>query len=133
MALVQRIPLGVLAVGFTLNYDNIIKVFCVLVCTLQRGGRWVPVRKCRRASSLNGPRLSAAGGHSSRLAGWQAGSLRVDDAEGFSKRFSASMSPPIFPFTCRATRTHTPSAHRIIVHATRARLPYRQRRHYLRT
>jgi len=59
-------------------------------------------------------------------------------AEGFSKRFSASVSPPPHFSAAHLSRdTHIrrlPSAHRrIIIRATRARLPYRRRRHYLRT
>lgn len=77
--------------GFALNYDNIIKVFCILVRTGPAAGP-SPVRKCRRASSLNGPRLSAAArGRQAGVHSRAAAYVRMDAAaaaEGFSNRFS---------------------------------------------
>jgi len=117
--------------GFApLNYDNIIKVFCILVRTGPAAGP-SPVRKCRRASSLNGPRLSAAarGRQACTLGQQQLTCAWTPPPRGsqiVSPTATAASPSASFPLTCRATRTHAERA-------TRARPPYRRRRHYLRT
>jgi len=109
MARVQGIPLGALAVGFALNYDNIIKVFCILVrAPLRAGGRTAESRA--KVSARVFPKwpafISCCLWPQQQACRQSSSSLRVDAAEGFSNRFSATASPPIFPLTCRATRTH---------------------------